>query len=93
MFFKLPWFSKPKQDHYHDTQVFELDFLVDAALTIDGVHGARMTGGGFGGCTVNMVDTAAIPAFSAEITARYQQRYGLTPAIIRCVPSPGAGPV
>ena len=29
MFFKLPWFNKPKQDKYHDTQVLELDFLVD----------------------------------------------------------------
>ncbi len=78
----------------HDYQVSceELDFLVDTALTIDGVYGARMTGGGFGGCTVNMVEKAAIPQFIAAITARYQERYNLTPAVIRCVPSPGAGP-
>ena len=37
----------------------ELDFLVDAACSIEGVYGARMTGGGFGGCTVNLVDPAA----------------------------------
>lgn len=79
--------------HDYEVSCEELDFLVDSALTIAGVHGARMTGGGFGGCTVNLVDTALIPAFSTEITARYQQRYGLTPTIIRCVPSPGAGPV
>ena len=71
----------------------ELDFLVGSALTIDGVYGARMTGGGFGGCTVNMVEKAAIPGFIAAITARYQERYNLTPTVIRCVPSPGAGPV
>ena len=78
--------------HDYEVSCEELDFLVDTALTIEGVHGARMTGGGFGGCTVNLVDTSAIQAFSAEITARYQQRYNLTPTIIRCVPSPGAGP-
>lgn len=78
--------------HDYEVSCEELDFLVDAALTIEGVHGARMTGGGFGGCTVNMVERAAIPAFSAEIAARYHQRYNLTPTIIRCVPSPGAGP-
>ncbi len=79
----------------HDYQVSceELDFLVDTALTIPGVHGARMTGGGFGGCTVNMVDKEAIPDFAAAITERYKQRYNLTPTVIRCVPSAGAGPV
>ena len=38
----------------------ELDFLVESALTIEGVYGARMTGGGFGGCTVNLLDPGAI---------------------------------
>ncbi len=78
--------------HDYEVSCEELDSLVDTALTIDGVYGARMTGGGFGGCTVNMVDKAAIPAFTAAITARYRERYNLTPAVIRCVPSPGAGP-
>jgi galactokinase len=52
-----------------------------------------MTGGGFGGCTVNMVDKEATPDFAAAITERYKQRYNLTPNVIRCVPSAGAGPV
>jgi galactokinase len=78
--------------HDYEVSCEELDFLVDAALTIEGVHGARMTGGGFGGCIVNMVDSPAIPAFIEAITERYQKRYNLTPTIIRCVPSPGAGP-
>jgi len=79
--------------HDYEVSCEELDFLVDTALTIPGVHGARMTGGGFGGCTVNMVDKKAVPAFSAAITERYKQRYNLTPTLIRCVPSPGAGRV
>ena len=79
----------------HDYQVSceELDYLVDTALTIPGVFGARMTGGGFGGCTVNLVRPDALENFEKEIAARYHQRYHLHPTIIRCVPSAGGGPV
>jgi galactokinase len=78
--------------HDYEVSCEELDFLVDTALTIDGVYGARMTGGGFGGCTVNIVATDALDRFSVAMTERYKAKYGLTPAIIRCVPSSGAGP-
>jgi galactokinase len=79
----------------HDYQVScaELDYLVDTALTIPGVYGARMTGGGFGGCTVNLVQPAALDRFENEIAARYHDRFHLHPTVIRCVPSAGAGPV
>ena len=50
----------------------ELDFLVESAQAIDGVYGARMTGGGFGGCTVNLVDPAAEEEFQSEIVKRYR---------------------
>jgi galactokinase len=79
--------------HDYEVSCEELDFLVDTALTLPGVYGARMTGGGFGGCTVNLINAAALPEFTAQITARYQGRYGLTPAVYRCVPTAGAGPV
>ncbi len=52
----------------------ELDVLVQLAGDIPGVKGARMTGGGFGGCTVNLVATEAVKAFSDRIAANYQQR-------------------
>lgn len=38
----------------------ELDLLVDAAMSVDGVYGSRMTGGGFGGCTVTLVKREAV---------------------------------
>ena len=41
----------------------EIDFLVDTAIKIPGVYGARMTGGGFGGCTVNLVAPEAVKIF------------------------------
>jgi galactokinase len=44
----------------------ELDLMVRLADSIDGVYGARMTGGGFGGCTVNLVRTDAVCALSAR---------------------------
>jgi len=71
----------------------ELDFLVDTAIGIDGVYGARMTGGGFGGCTVNLVDPGAVARFETEIAARYQRRFGVESRIYRCRPSAGASEV
>jgi len=71
----------------------ELDFLVDTALGLPGVYGARMTGGGFGGCTVNMVRPDAVLRFQAAISEAYQTRFGLTPDIYPCRPSAGAGEV
>jgi galactokinase len=77
----------------YEVSCVELDFLVDVAIDIKGVYGARMTGGGFGGCTVTMVETMQADAFRAEIVAAYRDRWGVTPTVIECKPSAGAGPV
>ena len=71
----------------------ELDFLVDTALGVEGVFGARMTGGGFGGCTVNLVAPDARERFESTISEAYQQRFGIWPEIYECRPSAGAGEV
>lgn len=71
----------------------ELDFLVDAASKIDGVYGSRMTGGGFGGCTVTMLRPDAVGRFGEEISHAYHDRFGITPKVIECKPSAGAGEV
>jgi galactokinase len=68
----------------------ELDFLAEAALRVDGVLGARMTGGGFGGSTVNLVRPEAVDRLRATLTAEYRKYHGLTPEIHVCVASPGA---
>jgi galactokinase len=71
----------------------ELDFLVDAACSIEGVWGARMTGGGFGGCTVNLVDPAAEDRFCGEMARRYHGRFAVHPQIYLCRPSAGASEI
>jgi galactokinase len=77
--------------HDYEVSAEELDFLVDAAIGIEGVYGARMTGGGFGGCTVNLVRPDTAERFQREVKAAYKERFNIDPAIYRCVPSEGAG--
>ncbi len=71
----------------------EVDFLVDTAIKIPGVYGSRMTGGGFGGCTVSLVAPEAVADFEEKLASAYQERYRLTPVFYRCDPAAGAGPV
>jgi len=76
----------------HDYQVScdELDFLVDAAMGIEGVYGARMTGGGFGGCTVNLMQPKVAEHFRQEVSRLYHQRFGLKARFYRCRAAAGA---
>jgi len=71
----------------------ELDFLVDTAIRIEGVYGARMTGGGFGGCTVNLVGKDAAAGFEREIACRYEARFAVRPQVYRCRASAGASEI
>ncbi|OON65606.1 galactokinase [Hymenobacter sp. CRA2] len=54
----------------------ELDALVEAAQQVPGVFGARMMGGGFGGCTINLVAPDQVDNFIRQVGAAYQQRFG-----------------
>jgi galactokinase len=71
----------------------ELDLLVHLAESIDGVYGSRMTGGGFGGCTVNLVRAEAVVQFRALLAARYTAATGRPPEIYVCEAVDGAGPL
>ena len=88
-------FRESHRSMRHDYEITcdEVDFLVDAAVGINGCYGARMTGGGFGGCTVNLVEPDFKQYFAESIAARYNERFGIQPAIIRCVPAEGAGEI
>lgn len=58
----------------------ELDTLVEEALKIEGVAGSRMTGAGFGGCTVSIVREDVVDRFIEEVGKGYTKRTGLTPS-------------
>lgn len=68
----------------------ELDALVAAAAASPGCLGARLTGGGFGGCTVNLVASDAVPAFCASLRRRYHEATGIDPPLVFAAqPAPG----
>ena len=68
----------------------ELDAMVEIAGRQQGVYGARMTGGGFGGCTINFVDAEQAGEFQRRVSAEYEAAIGLRPDIYICEASQGA---
>jgi len=68
----------------------ELDLMVSLADSLPGCRGARMTGGGFGGCTVNLVDAGQVDEFAERITEAYQARTGVHPDVFVCSAADGA---
>lgn len=69
----------------------ELDVIVELAQAQPGCFGARMSGGGFGGCAVALVKREAVPAFVQAVAPAYQARTGLTPDLYPVFPAPGSG--
>ena len=69
----------------------ELDIMAEAAEGLPGSIGGRMTGGGFGGCTVNLVEAVHAEAFVKAISERYRQRTEIAPETYICSPANGAG--
>jgi galactokinase len=67
----------------------ELDWLVKRAWETDGVYGSRLTGAGFGGCTVTLIEEEAIPAYREHIV-QYERIFGFRPELYICTPSAGA---
>ena len=63
----------------YEVSCVELDFLVETASVIDGVYGARMTGGGFGGSTVILVDKNAVEDLRGASVEKYFSRFGIEP--------------
>jgi galactokinase len=69
----------------------ELDAMVDIATSVPGVVAARMTGAGFGGCTVNLVERDAVPRLREAVMREYPRRTGLQPRVFAVEPADGAG--
>lgn len=75
----------------YEVSCIELDTLVEIALEIPGVVGARMTGGGFGGCTINLIAKASYPEFERKTRDSYASAFGRDPSIFEVKASNGAG--
>ena len=68
----------------------EVDFLVETATHLPGCFGARLTGGGFGGCTVNLVERSHSDAFATALKAAYKQQFDIAADIYLCDAVDGA---
>ncbi|HIE03916.1 MAG TPA: galactokinase [Candidatus Latescibacteria bacterium] len=68
----------------------ELDLLVDLASSVEGTLGARLTGAGFGGCTVNLVERKAVRTFEEFVGREYEARTGIRLEVYVCEASDGA---
>ena len=75
--------SKSHQSLSSDYEVSckEIDYLIDSSSQIDGWRGGRIVGGGFGGCTINLVDNRIIEKYSKIIDEKYFKKYGIHPDI------------
>jgi galactokinase len=87
-----PLFAASHQSLRDDFEVScrELDALVVAAASAPGARAARMTGGGFGGCTINLVAHQAVDGFITTVGTTYQNRVGTAPEFYVCIASDGA---
>jgi galactokinase len=77
----------------YEVSCAELDAMVESADGAPGCLGARMTGGGFGGCTVNVVRTSEVDAFRAHVTGEYARRTGRAAEVYVTDAGSGAGRV
>jgi galactokinase len=74
----------------YEVSCHELDIMLEAAEGLPGYYGGRMTGGGFGGCTLNLVETTDAKAFGDQVSSRYQKAVGIKPAVYICSAADGA---
>ena len=77
----------------YEVSCLELDVMVEIARSLDGCYGARLTGAGFGGCTVNLVEQNKAEAFAADLARHYASQTGKIPSVYICRAEDGAGMV
>lgn len=90
---QLMYASHDSLKNDYEVSCEELDLLVDIAREIGssgGVIGSRMTGGGFGGCTVSLVETAQVGSVAEELANRYKAKTGIEPTALTSRPARGA---
>ena len=75
---------------FYEVSCPELDTMASIAQSLEGCIGARLTGAGFGGCTVNLVDIDVAESFIQQLSYRYKEKTGLIPAVYLTQASSGA---
>ena len=88
---ELMYLSHDSLDRNYAVSCQELNTMVELARNLEGVYGARMTGGGFGGCTVNLVRIDAVSNFKEQIISQYHAESGIHPVVYVCSAADGAG--
>jgi len=78
-----------QRDDFEDS-VDEINFLAATAVTLPGCYGARLTGGGFGGCTVNLVRSTDADAFLHSLHDAYKKKFSIDAEMYICTPADGA---
>jgi galactokinase len=71
----------------------ELNVMVEVAWEVEGVYGSRLTGAGFGGCTVSLVAGEALERFHTRVATEYQAATGIEPQIYVCNVEDGVGEI
>ncbi len=90
MFGSLMFESHVSLKENYEVSCAELDFLVDQVLTFNGGVGARLTGAGFGGCTVNLVRRELADEVQQRVERSYQEKFGIKPAFYLTTANNGA---
>ena len=85
------WSSHEGLRDKYEVSCEELDFLVDTARTIPGVKGARMMGGGFGGCTINLLETRHVESFKEIGSEKFFEQFKTRPEYYEVSIAEGAG--
>jgi galactokinase len=75
----------------YEVSCSELDLMVELSKKAEGVYGSRLTGGGFGGCTINLVRSENVDEFKREVAGAYERATGCAPEIYICATADGVG--
>ena len=89
-FGRLMWESHKSLRDDYQVSSDELDFLVEQAMQVKGVYGARMTGGGFGGCIVALAQPRATDSLMQSLRQSYSAKFKIEPEIFVTNPTAGA---
>jgi len=91
-FGRLMYESHRSLQQDYEVSANELDLLVEIASSCEGVYGSRMTGGGFGGCTITLVSAHSVETFQEKVIQLYKAKTGITPDLYVCSAAQGAAP-